>query len=147
MIHTTIASIPEDEDAAATSLETHEEEAGNWGLKSTTSTYGKRPRSLFRRHAAPRSSSSEQTAGERVAAGNFGIALAFLLEIIAIRKVEPLRDLFTRTNVAIFGFGELFPVQLSVSSRSGLLPALPNTLELFKALVTDMFSSFLGADI
>jgi hypothetical protein len=36
---------------------------------------------------------------------------------------------------------------LSVSSRSGLLPALPNILELFKALVTDMFSFFLGADV
>jgi hypothetical protein len=55
-----------------------------------------------------------QTAGERIAAGNFGDALAFLRETCTIPKVEPLPDLFFKTftsaNVAIFGFDGLFPV-------------------------------------
>jgi coatomer protein complex subunit alpha (xenin) len=159
MIHTTIESIPEDEDAAAAWLDAQEEEeeqggAGNWGididdtiddvdLRKATKQFVPPPRGSF---IHQQWTERAQTAGERVAAGNFGEALAFLRETVAVRNVEPLRDLFIETftgaNAAICGFGGLFPVPVSLSSRSGLLPALPNSLDLFEVMVKSMFLFF-----
>jgi coatomer protein complex subunit alpha (xenin) len=159
-IHTTIAPALPDDDEAGAAWESgpHEEddaEPGGWDVDVDIPPGS--PGTPGRAHAQfippPRGTSVHQrwaeraqTAGERIAAGLFGDALALLRETVAVRNSDALRDLFVETylsaNAAVAGPGGQIPIPISLPYRGGLSPGVPSNLELFENLTKSLYALF-----
>jgi coatomer protein complex subunit alpha (xenin) len=159
-IHTTIEAAPPEDDEAGEgwACAGHEEEEnaepGGWEVDLDIELPSTARAKAAARFVPPASgtpvqhrwSERAQTAGERIAAGMFGDALALLHETVAVRKTDALRDLFVEAyvsaNAALDAVGGVIRLPISVTFRGFLSPAVPNNLELFESLTTSLYGLF-----